>query len=140
MVVSLFVSGIPVQQGSMIPGRPVKTAKGMRSTMHSHNSAELKAWRTLIATKVRQTGHPVIGPYVAVEMCFYMPRPGTTKYPLWPAGTPDVDKLARAVLDALTESGLIEDDARVVRLNVDEEWTDPDAHPSPGLVLHVHER
>jgi Holliday junction resolvase RusA-like endonuclease len=36
--------------------------------------------------------------------------------PLHPATRPDVDKLIRAVLDALTMSGAIKDDGRVVTL------------------------
>jgi Holliday junction resolvase RusA-like endonuclease len=41
-----------------------------------------------------------------------------------PAVRPDIDKLTRAVLDGLTDGGLISDDARVVRLMVDEVYGD----------------
>lgn len=136
-MVSLHVPGTPVQQGSMIP-RLIWVGGKPKATMHSHNSAGLKAWRKAIVDRIRALQHPTIGPYVAVEATFYMPKPGRTKYPEYPAGTPDLDKLTRAVLDALTESGLIEDDARVVRLGIEEEWASAE-HPA-GVVLHVHPR
>lgn len=138
-MIELFVPGIPIQQGSMIPGKPVKTAKGMRSTMHSHNSAELKAWRSKIAAHVRAMGHEVIDPYVDVLATFHMPKPKTTKYPEYPAGTPDLDKLQRALGDALTESGIIVDDARIVRWHVIGVWAGGRRSVSdePGLYLQV---
>lgn len=138
-MIHLWVPGVPVQQGSMVPGRPVRGPKGMRSTMHSHNPEELKAWRRAIADAIRATGHPQIGPYVEVSMVFHMPKPKTTKYPEYPAGTPDLDKLMRAAFDALTESGIVEDDARIVRATVEEVWAEPDLG-GPGLALVIARR
>lgn len=140
MVVEVFVPGVPIQQGSMIPGKPVRTAKGMRSTMHSHNSAELKAWRSKIAGAVMLArGGEVIDPYVDVVAIFHMPKPKTTKYPDYPAGTPDLDKLQRALGDALTESGVIVDDARIVRWHVMGVWAGGlrSTHERPGVYLQV---
>ena len=59
---------------------------------------------------------PAIGP-VAVFIQFYLPRPKTLpKKITLPAKRPDLDKLARAVLDGLTEGGAWLDDGQVVRL------------------------
>lgn len=64
---------------------------------------------------------------------FYLPKPKKTKFGSRPAGKPDADKLARAVNDALTESGLIVDDARVVSLHVHKRW----AFETPGAIITV---
>ena len=59
--------------------------------------------------------------------------------------TGDVDKLARLVLDALTDSGLLDDDSQVVEVTSrktypienDCAWT-ADALPYPGVVVRVY--
>jgi Holliday junction resolvase RusA-like endonuclease len=63
---------------------------------------------------------------IVVDVAFYMPRPkghyGTGRNagqikasaPAFPTVKPDVDKLARAVLDALKTAGIYRDDAQVV--------------------------
>lgn len=112
--VVIFVPGIPVPQGS-------KTAfvVGGRAVVTDQNRKTLKPWRAVIAEHAdiaRTFDCPV-----AVRLVFYMPRP---KRPRWtrPAVKPDIDKLTRAVLDGITDGGLIADDARVVDLHVHEEY------------------
>lgn len=122
---SFAVAGTPAPQGSKsaVPGprgRPVvlegRTA-GQRARFH--------AWRSLVAqeawvamTRARRTT-PMLGP-VAVELLFVHPRPKSTPAGhRWRHKTPDLDKLARAVLDALVTGGVIGDDAQVARLVCD---------------------
>jgi crossover junction endodeoxyribonuclease RusA len=137
-VIETFVPGKPVQQGSMIP-RLIWVGGKPKATMHSHASAELKAWRKVIALAVKNLRHEQIGPYVDVMAIFHMPKPKTTKYPEYPAGTPDLDKLQRALGDALTESGIVQDDARIVRWHVMKVWADGrrSVDHRPGLYLQV---
>jgi Holliday junction resolvase RusA-like endonuclease len=52
---------------------------------------------------------------VRVEAVFFLPKPKTVKRE-FPTVAPDVDKLSRSVLDALTASGVYEDDAQVIEL------------------------
>ena len=52
---------------------------------------------------------------MSVRITFFMPRPKTVKRHM-PTVTPDVDKLCRAVLDALTDAGVWVDDSQVVDL------------------------
>jgi Holliday junction resolvase RusA-like endonuclease len=47
---------------------------------------------------------------------FYMPKPKTVTR-LLPSVSPDLDKLIRAVGDALTDSGIVTDDSRIVRIS-----------------------
>jgi Holliday junction resolvase RusA-like endonuclease len=87
------------------------------------SSKRLKPWRATVAAAARAAyqGELMTGP-VWVVLLFRVPRPaghyGTrntlrASAPDRPAVRPDVDKLARAVLDACT--GIIwEDDSRVV--------------------------
>jgi crossover junction endodeoxyribonuclease RusA len=122
-----FVPGDPAPQGSkryLGDGRMVESSKRVAS------------WRA----DVRRAAEAAMTPRhealwavpVAVELDFYLSRPkshfGTGRNaqkikesaPNWP-GRPDVDKLARAVLDALT--GLvIADDSAVVELRASKSY------------------
>lgn len=54
---------------------------------------------------------------VRVDLTFRMQRPKSAPARvLYPAKKPDIDKLVRAVLDALTVGGIWRDDAQVVEL------------------------
>lgn len=140
-MLSLFIPGKPIQQGSLI-ARLIRVGGRPKAVLHSHASDDLKRWRAVVAEMVAERVHPVIGPYVAVEALFQMPKPGTTKYPEFPAGTPDLDKLQRAIGDALTASGIVEDDARIVRWHVDEVWAGgrDSRSDEPGVWLTISER
>ena len=108
------VVGIPVPQGSkrVFHGRLVDV-----------NDRQLKDWRALVGGSVEALGY-FDGP-VKVELNFYLPRPkghyGSGRNcnklkpsaPGRPAVKPDIDKLVRACLDAMT--GLVfRDDSQVV--------------------------
>lgn len=80
-----------------------------------------KPWRGLVADNARiamkreqftQFSRDVP---VSVRITFLMPRPKTVKRHM-PIVPPDVDKLCRAVLDALTDAGVWVDDSQVVDL------------------------
>lgn len=112
----------PVPQGSMV-GVPRKD--GEHSVRYSNKEA-LIHWRNMIRTKARRNGaEPQIGP-MYVACLFGMPRPKSHmmlrggRYVIRseyisakPDNVPDVDKLIRAVLDALTGVCYL-DDAQVV--------------------------
>ena len=121
-----FVIGLPVPQGSM--------ARSKFSVRHS-NERTLKPWRADVAAIAIQAkadhGWLVADEPVGVNLRFVMPRlathylPPNSKRteraikdgaPMYPTTAPDLDKLVRAVLDALTYSGVLVDDSVVVRL------------------------
>jgi Holliday junction resolvase RusA-like endonuclease len=56
--------------------------------------------------------------------------------PLWHASTPDIDKLCRAVMDALTSVVWI-DDRQVARLVASKRW--PDEGEAPGASIRIRE-
>jgi Holliday junction resolvase RusA-like endonuclease len=109
------VPGKSVQQGSMRnlgKGRP----------MIHENEAELQAWRQNCgwhAMAARPKHWPLSGAY-EVWLTFYLPKGKTVKREFHTV-PPDVDKLARSFLDAVT-SVLWANDAQVVRLHLAKEY------------------
>ncbi|ANJ26787.1 RusA family crossover junction endodeoxyribonuclease [Agromyces aureus] len=114
--VVIFVPGTPVPQGSK-----KGFARGRFVNIVDDNADTLKPWRATVAHHA-DIGRTFDGP-LEVTLTFHMPRP---QRPRWsrPAVKPDADKLARAILDGLTDGGLIADDARVVDLHIHEEYAD----------------
>jgi len=108
--VSLSVSGDPASQGShaIMNGRIVQV-----------NSKKHKAWRQAIVQEAIATlpddWTPIDEPCELI-VNFYMPRGKTVDRPS-PSVAPDLDKLIRAVGDSLTDSGIVTDDSRIVRIS-----------------------
>jgi crossover junction endodeoxyribonuclease RusA len=112
MNLSTFVPGRPAPQGS-------KRYVGNGISVES--SKAVKPWRADIREHVAplHAGSPLQGA-LSVRLEFVMPRPSSCPKRSTPPAVrrPDVDKLARAVLDALGSAGLWRDDAQVVQLAV----------------------
>lgn len=118
--------GSPAPQGSKIPitrnGRTVliEAAKGF------------KGWRdaVVLAANTARNNHFVsFDEPIRVRFEFVLVKPPSTKYKLFPAGKPDLDKLCRNTADGLTVSTLIKDDARIVQLVALKRWA-VDGEPS----------
>lgn len=133
-VLSFRVLGTPIPQGSMNA-----YARGGRVIVTHSKSHALKTWRTLIAQVAKTTTtRPLEGP-VTAEILFTLPRPkahyrtgrhaGKVKptAPIEHTKKPDLDKLTRAVLDALTQSGIIRDDAQISTLTAVKTYGTPGA-------------
>lgn len=107
---AVFVYGTPKPKGS-------KDYKGRRANGSAilAESANVAPWAAEVARVVREAGVRIAGP-VQVDLRFCLRRPQRARIDAPADRKPDVDKLARAVLDALTEAGAIEDDARVTDL------------------------
>jgi Holliday junction resolvase RusA-like endonuclease len=108
--VSLSVTGDPASQGShaIMHGRIVQV-----------NSSKHKAWRKAIVQEAIATlpndWQPIDEPCELI-VNFYLPKPKTVDRQL-PSVSPDLDKLIRAVGDSLTDSGVVIDDSRIVRIS-----------------------
>jgi crossover junction endodeoxyribonuclease RusA len=136
----VVVNGRPAPQGSkrhVGGGRMVEMSKAVGP------------WREAVRAETQRAAAAVIWPDgwpVTVDVVFYLQRPaghygtgrngGAVKAsaPGYPAGRPDVDKLARAVLDGLAMGGAFTDDSQVVSLTAIKRWAD--GHP-PGASIHV---
>lgn len=113
-MIAFEVEGNPVTQGSM------KVINGR--VLHSRGEA-LILWRTMVALAARRAGaFPVPNP-VEMTIEFRLPRPKTVKRDL-PYVAPDLDKLIRAVLDALTGIAYV-DDGQVVSINSSKVYGEP---------------
>lgn len=137
----ITVHGIPVPQGS-------KTYLG-HGRMVEAGGQKLKNWRHDV-TRAAQQAHTEHGAFIGpiyVEIDFYLPRPrshyGTGRNadkvrdssPAYPSSRPDLDKLIRAVDDALTASGIWVDDAQVVGLYARKLYANPDREPGADIVI-----
>lgn len=92
--------------------------------MYEANKA-LPAWRALMVETFKATAGDDWEPWNGALECgvrFYVPKPRTTKFPE-PMGKPDLDKLQRAVGDALKIAGIISDDSRITHWNARKCWT-----------------
>jgi crossover junction endodeoxyribonuclease RusA len=136
--VIIEVHGTPAPQGSKIRNRYGAVYESNRN---------VAPWREAIRAEVQRAMLvPMAGP-VDCRVVFRMPRPqghyGTGRNagqvrksaPARPASKPDIDKLARAVLDGLTDGGAWKDDGQVVTLVVHKVYALPEAPPGCWIRL-----
>jgi crossover junction endodeoxyribonuclease RusA len=115
---AFIVHGEPIPQGSTKAFIP----KGWSRPVITADNKKTKPWRQQIAgcalAEMEKAGFSKIGRSVGVRVVaiFQFARPKSVKR-LTKTTKPDVDKLARAALDALT-GVVFEDDAQVVELAV----------------------
>ena len=139
MSLRFSVRGIPVAQGStrafIRGGRAITVSK-----MHG---GPLAGWRDAIATEARAAmgARPLIAGPARVVLAFTWPRPAghsgkhglRPSAPRWKTTAPDIDKTARAALDALTGVVFV-DDRQVVGLVASKGWSE-----TPGVEITVLE-
>lgn len=101
------VSGLPVPQGSM---------KVMNGNIIHTKDKELRTWRVLVGNTAKNCGIKVIekDKGVLIDLMFCLPKPPSVKRHT-PHTRPDLDKLIRAVLDALTGIAYV-DDGQVIAI------------------------
>ena len=133
---TINVVGTPAQQGSKTAG----VSKEGKPDLRDNNPGQLKPWRAEVAgcaeAAARDASWETLTGPTEVTIGFYQARPashyGTGRNagklkpsaPTWKATAPDVDKLVRAVLDALTTSRTIHDDRIIARLVVEDRYAD----------------
>ena len=124
MTIEFAVVGEPVPQGSKKAFVNKKTGRGQ---VVDDNKKTLRDWRNDIRVKAtdwcedRGLPEPLDCP-VKVSIEFYLTKPKSApRWKLWAHTKPDLDKLVRAALDAVT-AVLIRDDARVVELVASKEY------------------
>ena len=132
------VPGEPQPQGSAKAFKHRHTGR----VMVTSDNARLRPWRDAICWHARQAllrRGPLVGP-VKVRVEFRFARPGGHfgKRGLRPTAPrehvvrPDLDKLVRAVLDALSEAGVWRDDAQVVETRARKRY-----HERPGALIEI---
>jgi crossover junction endodeoxyribonuclease RusA len=108
---SFFIPGNPIPQGSM---------KIIGKRMIHTRQKDLYAWRQAVWEAAQGAGITPLTGSVTVDAWFYMERKKSVTRDE-PNVRPDLDKLTRAILDALTGVAYT-DDAQVTRINVSKEY------------------
>jgi Holliday junction resolvase RusA-like endonuclease len=84
---------------------------------------KLRNWRRAIKAAAAQNRLAVVAQVpLEVRLTFVYATTNANKHGKFKATMPDVDKLARAVLDGLTDGKLFVDDAQVIRLVASKRW------------------
>lgn len=109
-ILDLFVPGHPAPQGSK---------RHVGGGVMIESSKKVKPWRSDIRSALlADDGSPLarFDNAVRVQLKFIMPRPVSTPKRFTPPATkkPDLDKLTRAVFDAIGSAGVWRDDSQVV--------------------------
>ena len=145
---TLFIPGVPAPQGSK---------RHLGGGVMVESSKRVRPWRTDIreaAIGLRDMraadGLPpsiLSGQAVDVTLIFYMPRPKShyrtgrrahelrPDAPTWHTSRPDVDKLTRAVLDALSGVWWV-DDSQVAMVTASKAYSD-DGAPGVHIIAEV---
>lgn len=117
-MMDLFVPGTPKAQGSM---RHV----GNGRLIHGKG---MIAWRTHVQFMLEQWTGTYFGGWepldepVEASVVFYLPRPKKPRLEHAATGL-DLDKTTRLVGDALEKSGVLKNDARIVKWRAEKHWT-----------------
>jgi crossover junction endodeoxyribonuclease RusA len=109
------VYGVALPKGNMKPF----LAKGMKFPIVTESNRNVKSWQQLVAEgashalqQLPEADRGLIAVGVRVTIAFFLPRPSVLKRRgVFVAHTkhPDIDKLARAVLDALSNVAYVDD-------------------------------
>lgn len=131
-MISFFVEGIPVPQGSKIC-----KCLGARPVMWEAN-AKLKNWRATVTAQAQiemiAKGLETITNPVELVLDFRLPKPKSVTRGV-PSVKPDLDKLIRAVGDALTKSAIYKDDALVIAIGASKSYSE-----NPGVYISIEEQ
>jgi len=131
MHIDLLVEGNPVPQGSF---RHVGNGRIISA------NPKLNAWRDTIAQQIaQQTHHRLIEAPIRLQLVFTLPRPKSVSKALraTPTTKPDLDKLTRAVMDAISLERycqVIKDDSLVTDLHAAKRYAD---HTKPGVSIMI---
>lgn len=120
----ILVAGVPIPQGSM---------RHIGNGVIISSNPKLAKWREQIAKAVVAIyGEPEIDQPVAVSVVFNMPRLPSVKRD-HPTVAPDLDKLQRAIGDALSiDCKYLKDDAVIVEWHAYKRYD-----PNPSAVISV---
>ena len=134
---SFDVIGIPAPQGSK---RYVGNGRMIESSKKVKPWREAVKWAAIEAMRAQRITAPLDGPLHATVI-FVFRRPKTApKLRSYPDVYPDIDKLLRSTFDALRQSALIADDARIVCVHASKIYWRPSAtRLMPGANILIGE-
>lgn len=128
------IPGTPIPQGSK---RHVGNGRMIEA------NPKLRPWRAEVTRAALRAlnGKPIFDKTdgILVELQFFLPRPKTVTRSM-PTVKPDIDKLVRAVLDGITDSGIWPDDSQVVKLVATKNYTSDTLGKVFVKILHFSEK
>jgi Holliday junction resolvase RusA-like endonuclease len=142
-VVAFVVDGTPAPQGSKTVGR-----SGAGASFVREDNPALEPWRNAVAARAREAmagRAPLAGP-LELDVAFLFARPKghyrTGRYvgrlkpsaPMYCDKRPDLDKLVRAVGDAITGIVVV-DDAAIVEVRARKAYGSPSAHIAVRVIV-----
>jgi crossover junction endodeoxyribonuclease RusA len=133
------VAGIPAPQGSkrhVGGGRMVEQSRAVgpwREAVRAETQRAVGDFHTSGWDSCWYAGDPPLR--VAITFRLARPKSAPARV-LFPVKRPDIDKLARAVLDGLVAGGALADDSQVVDLLVSKRF----ATTRPGCIIEITER
>lgn len=144
---SFTANGTPAPQGSK-NSTALKDKSGAYTGKVNvyESSKKLKPWRKIVAAAARKARGATLDGPVILTIEFRIQRPkghyGTGRNagklkpsaPAYHLKKPDVDKLERGILDALTMAKVYGDDSQVVTVTSFKTFDD---HGAPGATVHV---
>jgi Holliday junction resolvase RusA-like endonuclease len=136
------VRGTPAPQGS----KRGFVSKGGRVHVVEQQDARIKSWREAVRAEAQRAigGDDSLSGPVIVYARFYLPRPKShyrtgrrahelrPDAPTWVAKSPDLDKLLRSTLDALTDAGAWLDDRQVAEVTASKAY-----RVTPGATITI---
>ena len=130
-MIQVFVPGVARPQGS-------KTAyyRGGRCVLVEANK-ELPVWRAAVQDELEAANvgcEPMQGA-ISLTVIFFMPRPKTVKR-AFPTTAYDLDKMVRAIGDACTKSGVIDDDSQICEIVAHKVYADEDLPQGALITLY----
>lgn len=136
----IIAYGMPGPQGSKKFVGLNKQGRGVLV----ESSKKVKPWRQDVrdAARAVRAGAPPLDGNIRARMVFTLPKPASApkRRRTYPNKKPDVSKLCRSTEDALVESGIILDDARIVgysRLEKVYPNEDGEALDAPGVRIEL---
>jgi crossover junction endodeoxyribonuclease RusA len=136
---TVFVSSAPITGGKLRGEPPTQGDKftdPRTGRVIEQKDHRIKAWRRMIAVTLHSgQWQPIEHGPICCTLEFILPRPKDhyrtgqhqhllrDRAPLWHPKKPDLDKLVRAVFDALSKSGAWADDAQVAQLMASKRYT-----------------
>src|SRR5664279_5285650 len=136
---AVTVHGQPAPQGSkqgFIRGGKVQLVESSKAVKPWREAVKHAALDVLAASKTS----PLTGP-VSVQVAFTIRKPASApkRRITWPQKKPDLDKLLRSTLDALSDAGMWVDDSQVVEIHSTKLFPEEgvDALRTPGAIIRI---
>ena len=124
MSITFFVAGLPQTKGSLRQWHRWRADGNCLLGISEQGGPRLGEWRALVATAAKRAmrqAPPLAGP-ISLELTFIFPRPKkqtpenvACPY-VWGNRRWDLDKLQRAIFDAMTDAAVWNDDSQVAHV------------------------